>query len=88
MSSKQEERQERQERLQEWLKGSPQEWLDLVDEVQELREYKVSKLVQHSCLSREFTAGECSVLDEIVRHFEDIRYAEKEKEKVQEANQV
>ena len=73
MSSNKERQEERQARLVEWLKTNPQEWLDIADEVKDLIDKKLDKLIQPSCLSREFTAGECAGFHEVLRTIDEFK---------------
>ena len=57
----------KQERLKEFFQDKPQVWLDLKEEINQMLEREIFKLKSINCENRDFVAGKCTALDDIIR---------------------
>ena len=57
---------ERAKRLGEWFKSHPEPWEDLKEEINDLLNDAMENLKRMNCSTREFHAGECAGLEDVL----------------------
>lgn len=66
MPSKKEKSQDRGQRLAQWLQSNSPEWDDLKEEIKICLENANAKLKSQGCIERDFFAGKCAGVEEIL----------------------